>query len=197
MKCTVCGSEINPGDKFCMACGTSVESMGLKAAAPESVAAAAAASSADAVSNVTASLSQPVAPAAEQAQTQSTAQPVAQPAYAQPQPAYAQPQTVYAQPQSASFNDRVNQDVAASNDATPILALGIVALATALSFYFSIAGIICGAIGLSKANAFYGKYGMFSAKANTGRNLAKAGLIVGIVMTSLFALFILVLIGEA
>lgn len=185
MKCTVCGSEINPGDKFCMACGTSVESMGLKAAAPEAVAAAAAASSADAVSNVTASISAP-------------AQPVVQPAYAQPQPAYAQPQTVYAQPQSASFNDRVNQDVAASNDATPILALGIVALATALSFYFSIAGIICGAIGLSKANAFYGKYGMFSAKANTGRNLAKAGLIVGIVMTSLFVLFILIIgISEA
>lgn len=189
MKCTVCGSEINPGDKFCMACGTSVESMGLKAAAPEAVAAAAAASSADAVSNVTASISAPA---------QSAAQPAAQPVYAQPQPAYAQPQPAYVQPQSASFNDRVNQDVAASNDATPILALGIVALATALSFYFSVAGIICGAIGLSKANAFYGKYGMFSAKANTGRNLAKAGLIVGIVMTSLFVLFILIIgISEA
>ena len=193
MKCTVCGSEINPGDKFCMACGTSVESMGLKAAAPEAVAAAAAASSADAVSNVTASISAPAQPAPAQP---AYAQP--QPAYAQPQPAYAQPQQVYAQPQSASFNDRVNQDVAASNDATPILALGIVALATALSFYFSVAGIICGAIGLSKANAFYGKYGMFSAKANTGRNLAKAGLIVGIVMTSLFVLFILIIgISEA
>ena len=112
MKCTVCGSEINPGDKFCMACGTSVESMGLKAAA------------------------------AEQAQTQSTAQPVAQPAYAQPQQAYAQPQPAYAQPQPVSYNDRINSDVAASTDATPILALGIVALATSLSFYFSVAGII-------------------------------------------------------
>ena len=166
--------------------------MGLKAAAPEAVAAAAAASSADAVSNVTGSFTQPAQPAAQPVYAQP------QPAYAQPQPAYAQPQTVYAQPQSASFNDRVNQDVAASNDATPILALGIVALATALSFYFSVAGIICGAIGLSKANAFYGKYGMFSAKANTGRNLAKAGLIVGIVMTSLFVLFILIIgISEA
>ncbi len=189
MKCTVCGSEINPGDKFCMACGTSVESMGLKAAAPEAVAAAAAASSADAVSNVTGSFTQPAQPAA---------QPVVQPAYAQPQPAYAQPQTVYAQPQSASFNDRVNQDVAASNDATPILALGIVALATALSFYFSIAGIICGAIGLSKSNDFMRKYGALTGKANTGRHLSRAGLIVGIVMTSFFALCILLYaIGEA
>ena len=169
MKCTVCGSEINPGDKFCMACGTSVESMGLKAAA-----------------------------AAEQAQTQSAAQPVVQPAYAQPQQAYAQPQPAYAQPQPVSYNDRINSDVAASTDATPILALGIVALATSMSFYFSIAGIICGAIGLAKSNDFMRKYGALTGKANTGRHLSRAGLIVGIVMTSFFALFILlVAIGEA
>ena len=162
MKCTVCGSEINPGDKFCMACGTSVESMGLKAAA-----------------------------AAEQAQTQSAAQPVVQPAYAQPQQAYAQPQPV-------SYNDRINSDVAASTDATPILALGIVALATSLSFYFSVAGIICGAIGLAKSNDFMRKYGALTGKANTGRHLSRAGLIVGIVMTSFFALCILLYaIGEA
>lgn len=155
MKCTVCGSEINPGDKFCMACGTSVESMGLKADA---------------------------APA--QAQTQSAAQPVVQPAYAQPQP--------------VSYNDRINSDVAASTDATPILALGIVALATSLSFYFSIAGIICGAIGLAKSNDFMRKYGALTGKANTGRHLSRAGLIVGIVMTSFFALCILLYaIGEA
>ena len=162
MKCTVCGSEINPGDKFCMACGTSVESMGLKADA---------------------------APA--QAQTQSAAQPVVQPAYAQPQQAYAQPQP-------ASYNDRINSDVAASTDATPILALGIVALATSLSFYFSVAGIICGAIGLAKSNDFMRKYGALTGKANTGRHLSRAGLIVGIVMTSFFALCILLYaIGEA
>lgn len=176
MKCTVCGSEINPGDKFCMACGTSVESMGLKAAATPA-----------------------------QAQTQSAAQPVVQPAYAQPQPAYAQsqpayaqPQPAYAQPQPVSYNDRINSDVAASTDATPILALGIVALATSLSFYFSIAGIICGAIGLAKSNDFMRKYGALTGKANTGRHLSRAGLIVGIVMTSFFALCILLYaIGEA
>ena len=169
MKCTVCGSEINPGDKFCMACGTSVESMGLKADA---------------------------APA--QAQTQSAAQPVVQPAYAQPQQAYAQPQPAYAQPQPVSYNDRINSDVAASTDATPILALGIVALATSLSFYFSVAGIICGAIGLAKSNDFMRKYGALTGKANTGRHLSRAGLIVGIVMTSFFALCILLYaIGEA
>ena len=179
MKCTVCGSEINPGDKFCMACGTSVESMGLKAAAAPAQA-----------------QTQSAAPA--QAQTQSAAQPVVQPAYAQPQQAYAQPQPAYAQPQPVSYNDRINSDVAASTDATPILALGIVALATSLSFYFSIAGIICGAIGLAKSNDFMRKYGALTGKANTGRHLSRAGLIVGIVMTSFFALCILLYaIGEA
>ncbi len=205
MICSVCGSEIKEGDKFCMACGTAVESMAQAAPAPSPV------PEITPVPEVTASPAPEAAPeAAPAAQgayfndvANAPAQPaVEQPVYAQPQVAYAQPQqAAYAQPQQAAFAQpqtsyaQPGQPVIlppeASSLATTSLVLGIVALALSCTFYFSIGGIICGAIGIAKSGQFISKFGNVSGKVKAGRGLSIGGLVLGIVW-SVIIFFIIV-----
>ena len=69
-----------------------------------------------------------------------------------------------------------------------ILTLGIVALAVS---ELGIPGIIVGAIGRKKAKKFIEDNGTIFGKAKVGSILAKAGLIVGIVMTVVWAIYAL------
>ena len=76
----------------------------------------------------------------------------------------------------------------AADNSTAILTLGIIA--TAVS-EFGIPGIIVGAIGRKKAKKFIDDNVMIFGKAKVGSILANVGIIVGIVMTVFWALYIL------
>ena len=118
---------------------------------------------------------QPVQP------TQPVYQPV-QPVYQQPvQPVYSQP--VYAQPTpvtpvGAPAMGAMNPELAKS-----VLVMGIVAVATACTVWFSFLGIIFGAIGLSKAKKFTEECGQLFGKARIGKYLSLGGLIGGAVIS--------------
>lgn len=248
MVCSVCGTELKPGDKFCFACGTSVAAM--NAAAGVQPEAPAAPQPQEAPIPTAAPIQETQIPTAAPVQETSipnvdpipeiqipTAAPIqqeqpvytqqvyaepdtqAQPAYAQSevqaqqvqtmyipldangqpipnaQPIYAQPgmqgQTAYQPPvynQQAPFF--VSPAPAADiPGAKTVLILGIVALCLAISFFFSVGGIVCGAIALSQAAKILRTYGVIPDKVRIGKNLGKAGLIVGIVF-SVFSVFV-------
>lgn len=77
---------------------------------------------------------------------------------------------------------------------TPVLVWGIIGLAFACSFFLSFLGIIFSCVGLNKARSYTDFCGTGSKQATIGRNLSKAGLIVGIVMTVLLVIYIAVII---
>ncbi len=230
MVCSVCGTELKPGDKFCFACGTSVAAMNAAAemqpeasVAPQPQEApipTAAPIQETSIPNVDPipEIQIPTAAPIQQEQPVYTQQvyaqpePQAQPAYTQPdqqvqtmyipldangqpipnaQPIYAQPgmqgQTAYQPPvynQQAPFF--VSPAPAADiPGAKTVLILGIVALCLAISYFFSVGGIVCGAIALSQAAKILRTYGSLPDKVRTGKNLGKAGLIVGIVFSAI------------
>ena len=78
-------------------------------------------------------------------------------------------------------------------NSTPVLVWGILGLAFACSFYLSILGIIFSAIAKGKASKYLAEYGMLTGKARTGRGLAIAGLIVGIILTVIFVIVVVIL----
>ena len=80
----------------------------------------------------------------------------------------------------------------------PVLVWGILGLSFACSFFLSFLGIIFSVIGLKKANQFASfTGGAYSKQASIGRGLSKAGLIVGIILTVLFVIYIIALVALA
>lgn len=79
--------------------------------------------------------------------------------------------------------------------ATPVLVWGIIGLSFACTFYLSFLGIIFSAVALNKFKAFYAATGYNAGKAKVGRILAKVGLILGIVLTSILVIVIFAGIG--
>lgn len=78
---------------------------------------------------------------------------------------------------------------------TPVLIWGILGLSFALTMFLSILGIIFSAVGLNKAKNFESfTGGAYSRQASIGRKLSIAGIIVGIIMTVLFIIYIAVII---
>ncbi len=75
-----------------------------------------------------------------------------------------------------------------------VLTWGIVAAATC---WTGILGIVFGCIGRNKAQAYVAAYGMTTGQVKTGSILSKVGLIVGIVMTVIWAIYITVAIIAA
>ena len=79
---------------------------------------------------------------------------------------------------------------------TPVLVWGILGLAFSCAFFTSVLVIIFSCIGLRKANDYISfTQGAYSKQATIGRNLSKAGLIVGIIMTVLLVIYICVIAG--
>ena len=78
---------------------------------------------------------------------------------------------------------------------TPVLVWGILGLAFAVSGPLSFLGIIFSCIGRGKAKEYIDQYGTSSKQATVGRNLSKAGLIAGIVVTVLVVLYEIFLVG--
>lgn len=78
---------------------------------------------------------------------------------------------------------------------TPVLIWGILGLTFALTMFLSVLGIIFSAIGLNKAKSFEAfTGGAYSKQARIGRGLSKAGLIVGIIFTILFVIYLAVIV---
>ena len=77
---------------------------------------------------------------------------------------------------------------------TPVLVWGIVSLACACTFVVSFLGIIFGCIGKKKADQYLDFCGGGSKQATIGRNLSKAGIIVGVILTVLFVIYIALLV---
>ena len=100
----------------------------------------------------------------------------AQPQYQQ-QPPYAQPQYPPQQPYQST-----------SADSSTAKTLGIVAIVAA--FFVPLVSIICGAIGISKANAVLA-YNPADADALSGKKLGKIGIIISV---ALFVITLLVTI---
>ena len=111
----------------------------------------------------------------------------AEPQYQQPQYT-AQPQ--YQQPQYNAV-PVYNQSVSS----TPVLTWGIIGLAFACSFFLSFLGIIFSAVGRGKANTYLNQVGQLTGKAKVGSILSKVGLILGIVLTVVFIIYIIAIVG--
>lgn len=220
MFCTNCGSQFEDGNLFCPNCGTKVESVAQRVEEPAPVAApveaaavAATAVAAEAVQATPVEAAPIQATPIEAAPVQATpiesapvyAAPVeAEPIYAtpmEPAPAPAPaPQAVPVAPvqsvtpvyTQATPVVPVGMPMGADDPelAKSILIMGIIAVATACSVWFSFLGIIFGAIGLSKAKKFTEQCGQLFGKAKVGKYLSLGGLIGGAAMTAYFAFYI-------
>lgn len=114
-----------------------------------------------------------------------------------PQPAFEAPQQpVYTAPQTAPVvaPERPQEDPEVNSLATTTLILGIVGLALS---ELGLPGLIVSNIGLKKAAEFERRAGKLFGKARVGRNLAKPGKIVGIVMTIFWAVYIFIVMIAA
>ena len=189
MFCTNCGSQFEDGNSFCPNCGQKIESVAQPVAAPAPVAAPV-----EAVPVAAAPIAaEPVqATPVEAAPVQAT--PVYEPAPA-PAPAPAPTPVVPVTPVQPVYAQApvtpVGGDFAPAGDpalAKNILILGIVAVACAVSYIAAIGGIICGAIGLSKAKKFVEENGQIFGKAKVGKFLSLGGLIAGSVLTAILGL---------
>ena len=109
-----------------------------------------------------------------------------QPAYEAPQPAYSAPQPAYQQPVQVA-PARPQEDSELNSLSKNTLILGIVGLALS---EMGLPGLIVSNIALNKAAEFERRAGGLFGKARVGRNLAKPGKIVGIVMTVFWAIYI-------
>lgn len=78
-----------------------------------------------------------------------------------------------------------------------ILTQGILSLAFMSTFCLSFLGIIFGAIGKGKANAYIARYGETEGKATVGKHLSTAGLISSIVVTAIFVLYFILIVDLA
>ena len=78
---------------------------------------------------------------------------------------------------------------------TSVLVMGIIAIALAWEPFVSIAGIVLGAIAMSKANRYYAEGGLQSGQVKTGKILGTIGMIGGIVMTVIYLIALIVGIG--
>ena len=217
MFCTNCGSQFEEGNAFCPNCGSKVESVAQPVAEPAPVAtpveaapvAAAPVESApvDAVPVAAAAVAAAPVEAAPVQATPVEAVPIATPYEPAPAPAPAPnaipvapvpPMASPVQPVYASAPMGVTPIQAQPNNpslATNILVMGIIAVATACTVWFGVAGIIFGAIGLTKAKKFTEECGQLFGKAKVGKYLSLGGLIAGCVVTAYVAIYLLAAIA--
>ena len=105
------------------------------------------------------------------------------------QPVYAQPTPVMPIAAAAGTQD--------PGLAKSILIMGIIAVASACTVWFSFVGIIFGAIGLSKAKKFTEECGQLFGKAKVGKYLSLGGLIGSACVTAYMAFYIVLAVISA
>jgi uncharacterized membrane protein YvbJ len=74
-----------------------------------------------------------------------------------------------------------------------ILTWGILSIAFASTFYFSLIGLIFSFVTKSKVKQYTTHIGPVSYKSKVGRDLGKAGFIVGLILTIIYALYLFIL----
>ena len=194
MFCTNCGSQFEDGNSFCPNCGTKVETVAQPVAAPAPAAAPVEAAPVEATPVEAAPVAAiPVAaapvepaPAPAPAPAPTPAAIPVQPVGAPVQPVAAPVQPVYAAA-TPIVNPAGNEDTAKN-----VLVMGIIAVACCVTYYFAFAGIIFGAIGLSKAKKFIEEAGQLYGKAKVGKYLSLGGLIGGCVLTGITLFYVLI-----
>lgn len=197
MFCTNCGSKFEDGNAFCPNCGTKVEVFAQPVEAPAPVAAPveAPAPVAAPVEAAPAPVAAPVeAPAPVAAPAPAPAPVEAIPVAPAPAPAPVAPAPVAAPVAPAQPVYVAPAAAAKTADGKPILILGIVAVACCVFYFFSLASIICGAIGLSKAKKFLEEQGQLYGVAKVGKYLSLGGLIGGCVITAIEVFYVLIMI---
>lgn len=197
MFCTNCGSKFEDGNAFCPNCGTKVEVFAQPVEAPAPVAAPveAPAPVAAPVEAAPAPVAAPVeAPAPVAAPAPAPAPVEAIPVAPAPAPAPVAPAPVAAPVAPAQPVYVAPAAAAKTADGKPILILGIVAVACCVFYFFSLASIICGAIGLSKAKKFLEEQGQLYGVAKVGKYLSLGGLIGGCVITGIEIFYVLIMI---
>lgn len=75
-----------------------------------------------------------------------------------------------------------------------IFTMGLLSLIFADTFFLSFLGIIFGAIAKNKVKAFEALGGVLTGKSKVGSILAKIGLILGIVLTVIFVIYIFIIV---
>ena len=208
MFCTNCGSKFEDGNAFCPNCGTKVEVFAQPVAAPAPVAAPIEAAPAPVATPVEAPAPvaapvEAVAPVAAPVEAPAPAPVEAIPVAPAPAPAPVAPAPApvpvapapVAAPVAPAQPVYVAPAVAAKTaDGKPILILGIVAVACCVFYFFSLASIICGAIGLSKAKKFLEEQGQLYGVAKVGKYLSLGGLIGGCVITAIEVFYVLMMV---
>ena len=91
----------------------------------------------------------------------------------------------------AQQNYNYNQPAAPQGNPTNVLVFGILGLALS---GLGIVGLIFSIIGLKKANNYIATYGNISNQVRIGRRLAIAGLVVSIIMTIIWILYIIIIV---
>ena len=86
------------------------------------------------------------------------------------------------------------EEKAKNSFATKIMVLGIVALATAVSVWFSLVGLIIGVIAKGKVREYVEKYGDTEGKASVGKGLATAAIPVSIALMVFMFFYILLIV---
>lgn len=208
MFCTNCGSKFEDGNAFCPNCGTKVEVFAQPVAAPAPVAAPIEAAPAPVATPVEAPAPvaapvEAVAPVAAPVEAPAPAPVEAIPVAPAPAPAPVAPAPapVPVAPAPVAAPVAPSQPVYVAPAATtktadgkPILILGIVAVACCVFYFFSLASIICGAIGLSKAKKFLEEQGQLYGVAKVGKYLSLGGLIGGCVITAIEVFYVLMMV---
>ncbi len=77
---------------------------------------------------------------------------------------------------------------------TNVLVWGILGLTFACTMVFSLLGIIFSCVARGKARKYTESGALYSTQVKVGRNLAKGGLIAGIILSVFFVLYILILV---
>lgn len=208
MFCTNCGSKFEDGNAFCPNCGTKVEVFAQPVAAPAPVAApieaapapvatpveapAPVAAPVEAVAPVAAPVEAP-APAPVEAIPVAPA-PAPAPVAPAPAPVPVAPAPVAAPVAPAQPVYVAPAATTKTADGKPILILGIIAVACCVFYFLSLASIICGAIGLSKAKKFLEEQGQLYGVAKVGKYLSLGGLIGGCVITAIEVFYVLMMV---
>lgn len=95
-----------------------------------------------------------------------------------------------AQP-SYNYNGGYNQPAAPQGNPTKVLVFGILGLALS---GLGVVGLIFSIIGLKQANNYIATYGNISNQVRIARRLAIAGMIVSIIMTVIWVLYIVIIV---
>ena len=192
MICKQCGNEVAPNEKFCGICGAPNDAAADQSAQPRYEQPLQSAQP-QMDQSAQPQYGQPVQPQYGQPAQPQYGQP-AQPQYGQPaQPQYGQPaQPQYGQPAQYDASGNPAPDPVASGYVGRALGFGITSLCCCwLPFFMSVIGIVFGALAIKQSSNYARVTSVASGRAKTGKVLGIIGLVISIIVTSVWMLALL------